>query len=883
MAITVECTNCHHAYKVDEKLVGQRVKCKSCGTAFVIEDPAPAPPPPDLDPFAEGAFDDAAEEKPAAKPAKNYSNPIETGSLTSSAKTAKPAKSVAPAAPALFQGFAKRSSIRLPIDKLTWLMLALLVLLSIGVGAYLTTEAYNQVKDSHIATTAIMKIWAWIALFDLLFAIVLTPLLWGGVFAAGKVMKFRIGDSAFLHAGAVTAIGVIIACLAEMSPELLRITLYVLLLPAIYGAIKIFFDIDWAESGGAVAFAAGGLLLGGIILKLLLAMVMPGTIFSAVDSAKQLALALPKPTHTDDTSSDAPVTVESVPALPPSKDPAVYAAFRALVLSKTGVDISQSTREEHLPDLLEMKRQLASLKAAFHDEPDWEDTVRRIEMFEQRVMALPSAKFDNAIYTDSPDAEDWTTGALSRGRLGPEISFRQFKLQPPAAMKLDLNSKEDSATGLIWNNQAAHMSIYSVPRGNAKQRKPVVSDKPAVLKVAQAAGLLGIDGANVTVAEGQLGGGELTVTRVIDNGGEHVTKYIVPAGDRWVIIEVHPGGDPVFARIVNAAARTLRQIEPGEAKNSPFSPALTALRLADDYEHASAILRHQGAAAEEAVDKLLTSSDNPLRQQALTYLKDNGTSRSLQALGRAALDPDPAIADLAKKALAQVQAAPPASQPTEGPAVALDPAKAGEIPSLMVDLNGNNAGNRKDAVIKLATIAPDPKNRSAVSMKLAEMLRSNKSGVTPDDLAAALCVWGDAGIGNELGPLLKEDADADLRHAAMKVLAALKDAKSAPAIVKWLKVDSGPTVRTLIAIGSGAEMAVLPSLKDEDAIVRIDAATILERIGTKKSLADLTRAAKDTKDVAAQQSAQVALDSVKFRTQFESDAPAPAPTPATRP
>ena len=74
--------------------------------------------------------------------------------------------------------------------------------------------------------------------------------------------------------------------------------------------------------------------------------------------------------------------------------------------------------------------------------------------------------------------DDWTTGKLSRAKLSDEISFLQFKIQVPAAMRLDLNSSEQRPEGLAWDAPTvpgAHFSIYSKPRGDRKQRRPVVA------------------------------------------------------------------------------------------------------------------------------------------------------------------------------------------------------------------------------------------------------------------------------------------------------------------------------------------------------------------------------------------------------------------------
>ncbi|HET6246670.1 MAG TPA: MJ0042-type zinc finger domain-containing protein [Tepidisphaeraceae bacterium] len=878
MAISVQCDNCRHSYKVDEKLVGQRVKCKHCGSAFLIE----APPPPD-DPFAEGAFDAAVEEKPAERPERVYSNPIASGAL-------KPAAAPKPAPPAASTGqfvgaarSARVSHTNLPINKLTWLVLGLLAVVSLGVGIYLSSQAFSQVKDSHAAMMVTAKIWGWIVLFDAMVFAVLGPLLLLGVWGAATVLNERLTRSAYLRACATAAVAVIIACMAEFSPDLLKITLFVLILPALYYVVKIAFDFDWGAGAVALAFGAGGLLVGAFILKLVLGLIMAGTIFTAVNTARDLALASPPPSTSDDTSWNTTADGKPGPAVTPTRDPAAYARFKEEVQTKTTADISQSTREEHMPDVIELKRGLASLQAAFHDQPDWDDTARRVDVFAQAVAALPSGKFDNSIYTDSPDADEWTTGQLSRGRLSPEVSFGQFKLQPPSDMKLDLHAVEEKPGVLTWassTHAGASLSIFTMPRNNARQRKPAISDKPAVLHAAAEKGLLAINGANMNASEGQING--MTTTRLVETAGERATQYYIPAGDKWIVIQVHPAADPFYAKVVNAAARTIREIDPGESLSDPLSPVFIAPRLMDDYDRAAAILKKAGPAGEDAVDGLLSSEDPATRQTALKYLAENATIRSAQALRKATLSSDLGTADMARNVIAHIQSV-AATQPADATApttapVVVDPSKTGDLPAVLADLNGTDPAARKSAVLALHAIPPTEKDRHAVSTKLAALLRAGDKSVPGNDLIAALSVWGDSSIGLELGPLLKEDADPELRHAAIQILGALKDVKSAAAIAKWLKTDPAPTVTALMAMGSGAEFAVTPSLRDSSAIVQIDAARILERIGTKKSLADLTRAVKEDKDAAAKQSAQVAIDSIKSRMSAE-ETPAPGRVP----
>jgi hypothetical protein len=176
--------------------------------------------------------------------------------------------------------------------------------------------------------------------------------------------------------------------------------------------------------------------------------------------------------------------------------------------------------------------------------------------------------------------------------------------------------------------------------------------------------LLAVNSANVTPAEGQING--MTATRLTAKDGSRAMQYYIPAGADWLILSVTPSGDAKFAKVVDAAARTIREVDPGEAPADPFAPNRIARRLVDDFEHAAAILENEGDAAEDAVAGLLSSEDRNTRQLALTYLKKHATERSADSLRHVALDPDSGIADLAKAGLSRIQSN-AATQPADAP------------------------------------------------------------------------------------------------------------------------------------------------------------------------------------------------------------------------
>jgi HEAT repeat protein len=141
--------------------------------------------------------------------------------------------------------------------------------------------------------------------------------------------------------------------------------------------------------------------------------------------------------------------------------------------------------------------------------------------------------------------------------------------------------------------------------------------------------------------------------------------------DIWLIVDfTAPSTDPTFVAVLGAAARSVRQIQPGEERVDPFSASLIASRLVDDFDHVSALLRNQGPAGEDAVAGLLRSKDGPTRLKAMELLKDIATERSLPALRRAAKDADPVIAGMAQEIVQRLRPGddlPPATSPFSTP------------------------------------------------------------------------------------------------------------------------------------------------------------------------------------------------------------------------
>lgn len=811
MSITVECAACRNSYAVDEKFVGRMVTCKKCGTLFRIEAPAPLPPP-NVDPFENATFETPRKAKLPPSQNPKWRNPIETNAISDPV-----GEEDAPPIINQFSGRPRHAAFG--FDAATPYILLLLVGTSIAFGVYWTIRINVATQAVGVAHSAIRTLWLTVAIFNFLFFGVVTPLMVLGVWAGTRLLKMTMVDSAYLRISGVAApVTLFLAAYRLDGIPYPYALLLVLLLPAVFFMLKLMLQVDWAAGGVSFALGSIGFAIGFIILKFGCEMTVP-------PDAGPLQMVFYSPPAESRWSATASGSNSPQPALPPAG--------------------ATAPGEAPQPPLPPVPTQQANV----------------LPSVDPAVFALPM----------DGSAPDWTTVfRLSGAKLGPEVSFKKFKLRPPKEMRLDLLSSEDGPSGLVWKGagNSSRFSIYTLPRSDPKQVRPVIADNTADERVTQKAGLLTINRTNVEVSYGQIDG--VLFTRIQgrpDAPGDHSTQFIGPFDDVWLIVDFAvPAGDPNFAAVLGAAARSVRQIEPGEERSDPFAANLIAPRLAEDFEDVAALLRSRGKAAEDALVGLLQSKDGPTRMRALELLKDIATERSLPALRRAAKDPDPIAAGLAQEAVQRLQPAEASQTPGTAPAGA---EKAPDAATILADLAVPDAARRKAAVAKLPSLIPEDKQRGVVIARLIAMLRAGDNAVPIADIVAALEVWGDATMVPGLMPLLDRNGNADGRHAAMRLLGNLKDGHGASVIAKWIALDPAPAGDALIAMGPAAEEAVIPILREPSAAVRIDAARILSQIGTRKCIPELQHASHDLRDAGTRSAAKSALESVKARAAAE--------------
>jgi HEAT repeat protein len=165
-----------------------------------------------------------------------------------------------------------------------------------------------------------------------------------------------------------------------------------------------------------------------------------------------------------------------------------------------------------------------------------------------------------------------------------------------------------------------------------------------------------------------------------------------------------------------------------------------------------------------------------------------------------------------------------------------------------------------------------------VVSKAKQLLLSTDNFFFGEDAGKVLVAWAnDSKFVPDLLPLLEQRGDARRRHIAMTILANTRDKRAVIPILRWLLLDTDPTVEALKQMGPIAETDVAVHLRDKDAGARLNAARVLQVIGTPKSNELLRQAAHDSRDISAKEAAQAALDAIKERNPVTRPSTAPAP------
>jgi hypothetical protein len=202
------------------------------------------------------------------------------------------------------------------------------------------------------------------------------------------------------------------------------------------------------------------------------------------------------------------------------------------------------------------------------------------------------------------------------------------------------------------------------------------------------------------------------------------------------------------------------------------------------------------------------------------------------------------------------------------------PADSDFVAQVLFDLKSPALPPRKDALSRLQNAPPEEPRRVEVARAVVPMLKDPDMFVRAD-AALALSVWG----GPENTPALVEalrDPSPNIRRAVLRTIATIKDPAAAGPVAALLVGDRSIAAETLRAIGPPAEDAVIPYLDHGDGFVRMEAARILQAVGTEKCVpalqALLRRTGGQGLDAMAVRDALRALNAPEFPTRKRSGA-----------
>jgi HEAT repeat protein len=188
------------------------------------------------------------------------------------------------------------------------------------------------------------------------------------------------------------------------------------------------------------------------------------------------------------------------------------------------------------------------------------------------------------------------------------------------------------------------------------------------------------------------------------------------------------------------------------------------------------------------------------------------------------------------------------------------------------DLRGREVGRRKLAAEWLGTAKVNAARRNEAASALGELLKEKDEGAQ-EAAVRALVSWGNKGNVPALVALVEAEGFGHaqtMRNAAIEALGPLKDERGVIPVAKRLLDGNVATAReaskSLKAMGSIAEPAILTFLGNVNPNLRIEACRILEAIGTKESVKALTTVSRG-RDRTVAQAATKALEAINARNK----------------
>lgn len=841
MAIVVACGQCSRRYNVGDHLAGKRVKCKNCGTAISVTAPADSASSDD-DPFsAMASLESSSGHVDPAVASRSFAPPPEAAARMSYMPATVAASPYAVHVGKSRKPVAADISVWDRID--AWMLPALgllMLLMFIGLGL-----VKADILSPHLVLVVIVVPLAAILMTNAVMTIVticresvwclllhLIPL-FGSFFAIYYLITRwdTMGRRFIVHLSGVVVV--------------------VIIAGATRGALD---DQNAARQAQAEAGRAE----------------QRKAFEAEMERGRPRGSRPDSRGNTSDRTNFGERTEPASPSIPAiSEEELRFNAIAKQVRDFVVRDFRGVSREQATADFTAVNNQLMSEQKQIGAQTarlDWNGLIQSMTATRQRLEALPSEKPPASIFQDPTDTAT-TVAPRATAALGDEVSFRSYRVRPPADGLHDLATTDaDSERGLVFNGPATQpwsISVRQFRKTNTRQKQPWLVSQTFAVDAAQRDGLLFVDSRSTALVTEQIGGLRFWRTSAsLSQGSTDLdwtnapVRYTASVGEDWLVIEVTANKLPRFEPMEDAV-RSLRPAKAGEPRIDPLSPERMVARLADSPDEAMRVLRAKPAVAEPLLIPLATSSNATIVRAVTEFLSERGTAASVPVLKKAVESRDPAIADAARAGLRRLI-------PNEFDAVA----------ELLLDLKSTDPSKLTMAVEKLATTPVKPDKRAEVAKLLEDMMVSGAAGVGDDVIGKALAVWWTDQTALRLLPLLsKEDVDAAKRDAAMEVVVATQSKTAAAVVIRWLLKEPDKTVAAMIKLGASAEEPTVKLYnsivlnRDESHIaVRANCVRILSEVGvTPQSIAVLTRASKDGRDVITQEVAKAGIEMVKAR------------------
>lgn len=290
------------------------------------------------------------------------------------------------------------------------------------------------------------------------------------------------------------------------------------------------------------------------------------------------------------------------------------------------------------------------------------------------------------------------------------------------------------------------------------------------------------------------------------------------------------GSDRGARSLRGRQSQSPRTSRPQPAPEAPKDAAALAAELVDNPYVVKRSLIELGAEAEPHVLPYVDHHDRRTRAAAVDVLAEIGTEKSVPALIERLSD-EVSVAAPAEKALRRIK-----------------PEVVDDVMLMLAKLRSTRAHDQRAGATALARMPVHEKYHDAVAAEL-ERLAVSVDNYMRDDFAKALVRWKRTESQAVLIDMVDhERARSDVRDVVLPALADYGDDASAAAITQWLIEEPDTVVAALTNMGEVAERHVTPLLQHGDTDVKRNAVRILTQVGTRQSVADLTRLARNRRD-----------------------------------